>query len=136
MRPTGAACAQVTLRPTTQVFTYPGTDLATVDGDVIRLGWGAHHGHGRSGECGRDDHRAVGAGRQRHPHPAGAGGAHGPMGHTRRSRGAELGALAGDTSRLQLPDTTVGWTPGIIARLNGVALAPIDFVESHVPVIA
>lgn len=132
----GAACAQVTLRTAAQVFTYSGVDPATVDGDVVRLdGVLALVTAVQPNAAGTATELSVQAGNAGLTLPA--PGAHTAQWATLDAAGVQnLAAFAGDTTRLVLPDATVGWTPGSIARLNGFALAPVDLVESHLQVTA
>ena len=143
----GAACAQVTLRTTAQVFTYPGIDPATADGDVIRIGVvlamvtavqvdATGTQTALSGlAAGTKTELSVQAGDPTLTLP-------GPGLYTAQWASLDpaaaqiMSALAGNTTRLQLPDTTVDWTPGSIARLDGAALATVALVESHLPVNA
>ncbi|EIV92716.1 Rhs family protein [Frankia sp. QA3] len=135
----GAACALVTLRTTAQVFTYSGTDAATADGDVIRLGGvltmvTAVQVNG-AGTPRTATEMSVQPGNQTVTLPV-PGDYRAQWASLDPAGAQSLGSLSGDTTRLQLPDSAVAWTPNSIARLDGVALAPVDAVESHLPVNA
>ncbi|MFC0533302.1 hypothetical protein [Phytohabitans kaempferiae] len=133
----GVACAQVTVRTAGRIFTYGGTDPLTVDGDVIRLGGvlamvtavqpraGTNPTTELSVQAGNAGLTLPNPGRYRAEwatlDPAG------PQALNAHPAGPDL---------LQLVDTVVGWTPTSIARINGVAVTPVDRVESHLPVRA
>ena len=132
----GTACAQVTVRTTAQVFSHTGVDPATVDGDVIRLGGVlALVTAVQPNAAGTATELSVQAGNAGLTLPA--PGAHTAQWATLDPAGVQnLAAFAGDPTRLVLPDVAIGWTPGSIAKLDRIALAPVDLVESHLPVTA
>jgi YD repeat-containing protein len=135
-----SATATVTLRAAGRIFTHPGTDAATADGDVVTLNGvltviEAVQVQDPGGANERTE-LSVRAGHGGLTLPAAGGGVQ-ILWFDRDPAGAQaLNAHPAGGDRLELVDAVVAWTPGSAARVNGTAVTLVDQVESHVPVRA